>query len=115
MAAAGLRLSTLNLTNAYVNMSLTLLSAASNNVNSTGYLTQVTNPNSFSVQGTVSPEGQSFVILAYSAYNQWAAQGSPGNTGPGLGATSRAEKVGASLFAVGSGLLGSLLWWSVVV
>jgi rhamnogalacturonyl hydrolase YesR len=78
MAAGGLRLSTLNLTNDYVNMSLTLLSGVSKKVNDTGYVTQVTDPYTFSKQGTESPEAQSFVILAYSAYNEWVAQGSNG-------------------------------------
>ncbi|WOO81514.1 Unsaturated rhamnogalacturonyl hydrolase YesR [Vanrija pseudolonga] len=80
-AAAGLRFSTLKVTNSYVNFSLTLLKAVSHNVNSTGYVTQVTDPLKFTVEGTESPEAQSFVILAYAAYKDWDKMGKPGNTG----------------------------------
>ncbi|RSH91425.1 hypothetical protein EHS25_009724 [Saitozyma podzolica] len=58
MAATGLRLSTLNITNNYVPAALTLLSGVSDKVNSTGYLTQVVNPNSFGAQGTESPKAR---------------------------------------------------------
>ncbi|ORY31626.1 hypothetical protein BCR39DRAFT_525995 [Naematelia encephala] len=78
MAASGIRLSTLNLTNDYINQSLTLLSAVSSKVNSSGYVTQVVNPTDFSTQGTQSPEAQSFLVMAYSAYDQWDKQGRPG-------------------------------------
>lgn len=79
MAAAGLRFSTMNITNDYVDMSLKLLAGASRNVNSTGYLNNVTNPLKFVSEGNQSPEGQSFLLLAYAAYNDWNAMGKPGN------------------------------------
>lgn len=78
MASGGLRLSTLNLTNDYVNMSLTMLAGVSKKVNGSGYVTQVTDPYTFSKEGQQSPEAQSFVLLAYAAYKQWVAQGSQG-------------------------------------
>ena len=71
-------MATLNLTNTYVTSSLTLLSAVSEKVNSTGYLTQVVDPNDFTQQGSQSPEGQSFVVLAYAAYDEWDKMGRPG-------------------------------------
>ncbi|KAL1410843.1 hypothetical protein Q8F55_001786 [Vanrija albida] len=79
-AAAGLRFSTLKVTNAYVNFSLTLLSSVSHNVNSSGYVTKVTDPLKFTIEGSESPEAQSFVILAYAAYKDWDKMGKPGNT-----------------------------------
>lgn len=78
IAATGLRMSTLNLTNDYVEPSLQMLAAASRNVNDEGYLTHVTNPQLFKVEGENSPEGQTFMILAYSAYKDWVAQGKQG-------------------------------------
>lgn len=78
IAATGLRMSTLGLTNDYVNPSLQMLSAASKNVNETGYLTHVTNPMLFKVEGDSSPEGQTFIILAYAAYKDWVSQGKQG-------------------------------------
>ena len=75
------RLSTLNLTNAHLTFALDLLSAVSSKVNSSGYLTQVVNPQSFPDQGTESPEGQSFVVMAYAAYNDWVKMGQPGDQG----------------------------------
>ncbi|EJT45607.1 hypothetical protein A1Q1_05944 [Trichosporon asahii var. asahii CBS 2479] len=78
IAATGLRMSTLNLTDDYVPTSLQMLAAASKNVNETGYLTHVTNPMLFKVEGSSSPEGQTFIILAYSAYKDWIAQGKKG-------------------------------------
>lgn len=78
IAATGLRMSTLNLTNDYVTPSLQMLAAASKNVNETGYLTHVTNPMLFKVEGDSSPEGQTFIILAYAAYKDWVAQGKQG-------------------------------------
>jgi hypothetical protein len=81
MAAAGLRFSTMNITNDYVDMSLKMLAGASRNVNSTGYVGQVVNPITFDRVDTQSPEGQSFIILAYAAYNDWDKAGKPGNPG----------------------------------
>ena len=74
-------------------MSTTLLSAVSSRVNSTGYLTQVVDPDDFVQLGTQSPEGQSFVLLAYAAYNQWVALGRQGEKGSHpLGQSSTAER-----------------------
>lgn len=71
-------MATLSLSTSYLNTSLTLLSAVSSKVNSTGYLTSVVDPENFAQQGSQSPEGQSFVVLAYAAYNDWVAMGKPG-------------------------------------
>ena len=74
-------------------MSTTLLSAVSSRVNSTGYLTQVVDPDDFINMGSQSPEGQSFVILAYAAYNEWVALGRQGEKGSNpLGPSSTAER-----------------------
>lgn len=80
MASAGFRMSTLNLTNDHVDLASGMLAGASRNVNSTGYITNVTDPYKFSEPGTYSPEGNSFVLLAYAAYNEWDKMGQPGNT-----------------------------------
>ncbi|WWC91904.1 uncharacterized protein L201_006853 [Kwoniella dendrophila CBS 6074] len=80
IAATGLRLSTLNITDKYVPDSLKILAGVSSYVNSTGYLTQVVNPYDFSKQGTYSPEGQSFVVMGYAAYKEWDSLGRKGST-----------------------------------
>ncbi|XAO22078.1 hypothetical protein I312_100843 [Cryptococcus bacillisporus CA1280] len=91
MSHVGLRLSTLGITNDYVDMALGLLSAASSYVNSTGYLTQVVNPLDFSEQGEESPEGQSFLVMAYAAHKDWNNAGRAGHTNnDGLGSKSGA-------------------------
>lgn len=94
-------------------MGIQLLSAVSSRVNSTGYVGDVVNPFDFSSQGAESSEAQSFVIMAYAAYDEWTALGRPGNTGGDnpLGGDSAAPRnfgVGALLGAVG--LVGSLFW-----
>jgi hypothetical protein len=71
----------MNLTDDYVNFATNLLSASSSHVNSSGYLTQVVNPLDFTSQGTQSPEGQSFIVMAYAAYNDWDNAGQSGNNG----------------------------------
>ncbi|KAK8853391.1 hypothetical protein IAR55_004095 [Kwoniella newhampshirensis] len=113
-AATGLRLSTLNITNNYVNTSLNMLSALSTHVNSTGYLTQVVNPNDFTKQGDHSPEGQSFVVMAYAAYKEWDALGRAGAPGGGggdplgqsSGARMRVVSVGMGLVLAFAGIIG---------
>ncbi|GMK56851.1 hypothetical protein CspeluHIS016_0306910 [Cutaneotrichosporon spelunceum] len=95
MASAGLRMSTLNLTNDHVDAATRMLAGASRNVNSTGYLTNVTDPYSFYKPGTYSPEGNAFVILGYAAYKDWEKMGKPGNT-RGKDPLSGAARVGAS-------------------
>ncbi|WVQ66675.1 uncharacterized protein L199_004863 [Kwoniella botswanensis] len=113
------RLSTLNITDTYVPDSLKLLAAVSSYVNSTGYLTQVVNPYDFSKQGTVSPEGQSFVVMAYAAYKEWDSLGRRGSTSGNddpLGSSSSANKVtSGSIPALFGGLLASILGvWSMI-
>lgn len=76
-----------------------MLAAVSRSVNSTGHLTQVTDPYSFSVQGDYSPEGQSFVVMAYAAYQDWEAQGSEGANGETLEAGDKEN--GAGKLALG--------------
>jgi hypothetical protein len=100
-----------NLTNDYVPMGLKMLAAVSRQINSTGHLGQVTDPYSFSVQGDYSPEGQSFVVMAYAAHNDWEAQGSEGANGEtlevgdkGNGAGRLAWSAGLVLMAVAGGL-----------
>jgi hypothetical protein len=88
-----------NLTNDYVPMGLKMLAAVSRSINSTGHLTQVTDPYSFSVQGDYSPEGQSFVVMAYAAYQDWEAQGSEGANGETLEAGDKEN--GAGKLALG--------------
>lgn len=91
LSSALSRLSTLGITNDYVDMALGLLSAASSYVNSTGYLTQVVNPLDFSEQGEESPEGQSFLVMAYAAHKDWNNAGRAGHTNnDGLGSKSGA-------------------------
>ncbi|EIW72178.1 hypothetical protein M231_01851 [Tremella mesenterica] len=80
IAAVALRMSTMGLTNQYASQGIQLLSAVSAKVNSSGYLTQVVNPYDWSQTATQSPEGQSFVIMAYSAYNEWISQGQQGDS-----------------------------------
>ena len=75
-------------------MSLDLLAAVSSKVNSSGYLTSVVDPYSFGQNATQSPEGQSFVILAYSAYSAWTGKGQPGNSSSDpLGKDSGADRM----------------------
>ncbi|WVQ84742.1 hypothetical protein IAT38_006899 [Cryptococcus sp. DSM 104549] len=114
MASVGLRLSTLNITSSHVTSSLSLLSAASSYVNSTGYLTQVVNPLDFTKQGTESPEGQSFLILGYAAHKDWDAAGRQGHTeDDGLGKNSQAGRsvggVWGGVLAVTAGVAGLLV------
>lgn len=105
-------MSTLNRTNDYVPMGLRMLSGVGRNINSTGHLTQVTDPYSFSVEGDYSPEGQSFVVMAYAAYNEWDTEGRGGADGGDLeDGTGRLGGV-ASMLVLGLvvGLLGSGGW-----
>ncbi|WVW86366.1 hypothetical protein I302_108410 [Kwoniella bestiolae CBS 10118] len=116
MAATGIRLSTLGITDTYVPNSLKLLAAVSSYINSTGYLTQVVNPYDFSKQGTYSPEGQSFVVMAYAAYKEWDSLGRKGSTSgkdDPLGSSSSAFKVAvpAVMGLVVSTVLGV---WSMI-
>jgi len=113
MASAGFRFSTMNITNEYVDMSLTMLAGASSNVNSTGYLNKVTDPMAFVSEGTYSPEGQSFIILAYAAYNDWDAAGKPGNThdkSDPLSGNSAAPRVFSAAAPILAALAGSLAY-----
>ena len=100
------RMSTLGLSNNYVNMSTTLLAAVSAKVNSTGYVTQVTDPYSFTTQGTESPEAQSFVVMAYAAFNAWNASGRPG--GPSGDGDPLGKYSGAPRLSVPVGLAVAL-------
>ncbi|WVQ75720.1 hypothetical protein IAR50_005350 [Cryptococcus sp. DSM 104548] len=107
-AAVGLRLQTLNITSSHVNTSLTLLSSASSYINSTGYLTQTVNPLDFTHQAEDegSPEGQSFVVMAYAAHEEWDNMGMGGHGGDdGLGSESKAE-LGVGLSVAGLVALG---------
>lgn len=99
-------------TNDYVPMGLRLLAAVSRKVNDTGHLTQVTDPYSFSVQGDYSPEGQSFVVMAYSAYQEWDAAGREGADGEDLedGAARLGGMMGLLAAGLVIGLLGSGGW-----
>lgn len=105
-------MSTMNLTNSYVPMGLRLLAAVSRNVNETGHLGQVTDPYSFSRQGDYSPEGQSFVVMAYSAYDEWDAAGRQGADGEDLedGAARLAGVTALLVLGVVVGLVGSGGW-----
>lgn len=111
LSAAGLRMSTMNLTNEYVDMSTTLLGAVSKQVNETGFLKNVTDPYSFSKPGNYSGEGQSFVLMAYAAFRDWEAMGKPGNSrgddplGGKSGALRCAPAVGALVLALGAYLV----------
>jgi hypothetical protein len=102
-----------NISTDYIPMGLRMLAAVSRQVNSTGHLGQVTDPYSFSVQGDYSPEGQSFVVMAYAAYQEWDAQGRDGANGEGLtaGDDSGAQRLAgawAGAFAV-LAVMGGLL------
>jgi hypothetical protein len=109
------RLSTLNLTNTHVSFGISLLSSVSSKVNSTGFVTQVVNPYDFGVQGAESAEAQSFIIMAYAAYDQWDKQGRPGNVsdsnplGKDSGAGRNVGSVGMGLI-VGVTVLGMMGW-----
>lgn len=110
MASAGFRMSTLSLTNDHVEMAAEMLAGASRNVNATGYLTNVTDPLAFRTAGTYSPEGQSFVLLAYAAYNEWDKMGKPGNTrGDDPLAESAARAAAAASAAMVFGAVGVAL------
>ncbi|WRT70037.1 uncharacterized protein IL334_007031 [Kwoniella shivajii] len=117
MASTGLRLSTLNITDNYVPNSLKLLAAVSSYINSTGYLTQVVNPYDFTKEGTYSPEGQSFVVMAYAAYKEWDSLGRKGsNAGKDdpLGSSSSALKQFA-LPGISAGLISAVLGiWAMI-
>lgn len=108
-------MSTLNLTNNYVPMGINMLSAVSAKVNSSGYVTQVVDPYDWSRQGGDSAEAQSFVMMAYAAYNEWDAQGRPGNQAGEnpLGDESGAGRLVASGMAVVLGVAG-VLGWSLI-
>lgn len=94
MASTAFRLSTMNVTDQWVNMGSSLLSGASNHVNSTGHLNNVVNPLAFDKEADESPEGQSFIILGYAAYKQWDQRGAPGKnvSGDPLGPASAAYR-----------------------
>jgi len=100
-------MSTMNLTNDYIPMGLKLLAAVSRQVNETGHLGQVTDPYSFSVEGDYSPEGQSFVVMAYAAYNDWDVAGRGGANGETLEAGDNESGNGAGRVG-GLGLAGVL-------
>lgn len=111
LAAAGLRMSTMNLTNDYVDLSNGMLAAVGANVNSTGFLNNVTDPYSFAKPGNYSGEGQSFILMAYAAHNDWVAMGRPGN-GRGedpLAKTNAGMKTGVAGGAALAGLLAFVL------
>ncbi len=108
-------MSTLNLTNSYVNISTTLLSAVSTKVNSAGYLNQVVDPNDFSSQGAQSPEGQSFVVLAYAAYNEWDAMGRPGESGSSKSPLGKNSEAGRAVVCGIGGVVAVLAGVGVVV
>ena len=105
-------MSTMNVTNDYVPFGLRLLAAVSRNVNETGHLGQVTDPYSFSVEGDYSPEGQSFVVMAYAAYNEWDAAGRGGADGEDLedGAGRLAGVTGVLALSLIVGLLATGGW-----
>jgi rhamnogalacturonyl hydrolase YesR len=109
ISAAAFRLSTLNITNDFVPMAISLLSAVSSQVNSTGYVNQVTDPYSFSRQGDMSPEAQSFVVLAYEAYKDWETAGKQGAGGKDLGKDSSAAKLGAGWLGLTGMVVGGLI------
>ncbi|WVR09593.1 hypothetical protein IAU60_006664 [Kwoniella sp. DSM 27419] len=117
-AATGFRLSTLGITDGHVMNSIKLLTAVSSHVNSTGYLGQVVNPFDFGKQGTVSSEGQSFVVMAYAAYKEWDSLGRKGydSKDDPLGKYSAASQL-AGVPGVATVLCGALLvamGWTVL-
>lgn len=62
------------------------------------WLTPVVDPYNWAAQGGSSPEGQAFIVELYAAYQDWAAQGSPGVNAalrPGVGARWSAAVAGA--------------------
>jgi len=107
------RMANEDVSNDYIPMGLRMLAAVSRQVNSTGHLGQVTDPYSFSVQGEYSPEGQSFVVMAYAAYQDWDAAGREGANGESLetGDGNGAQRLGGvwagmtAVLAVMGGLL----------
>lgn len=102
----------MGVTNDYVPMGLRLLAAVSRNVNETGHLGQVTDPYSFSRQGEYSPEGQTFVVMAYAAYNDWDDAGRNGAGDESLedGAARLAGVTALLVTGLFVGLLGSGGW-----
>ena len=103
-----------NITSSYVPLSLSLLSAVSDRVNSSGHLQEVVNPLDWSKAGYDSPEGQAFVLMAYSAWGEWDWRGRDGSPdgGDGLGRITEGaagRRVGVPLgrgAGLGMGLLG---------
>lgn len=95
------RLSLENITSTYVPLSLSLLSAVSARVNTTGHLQQVVNPLDWSVAGRDSPEGQAFVLMAYSAWGEWDWRGRDGSRD---GSDGLGRVTGGEGRAVGMGL-----------
>ena len=64
-----------------------------------GYLRPVVNPNSFSIQGNVSAEGQAFIIELQAAWRDWVLDGSKcanGSCGLSKGSTT-SQKGSATL------------------
>lgn len=108
----------MNLTNDYIPMGLKLLAAVSRQVNETGHLGQVTDPYSFSREGDYSPEGQSFVVMAYAAYNDWDAAGRGGADGESLqvGDNGAARLGGMGLVGTAAILFGLAVTgsWSMI-
>lgn len=47
-------------------------------ITSDGWLTPVVNPDSYTFQGSNSPEGQAFVLQLHSAWRDWVEDGSKG-------------------------------------
>lgn len=114
IAYAGYRLSTLNLTSSYTNMSSILLGATSAHVNSSGFLTDAVDPLNWSKQGSESPEGQSFMVMAYAAYDAWVSQGQQGDAEKNpleQSAAGRTAAVSAGV-ALGLAALGAV-WTSL--
>ena len=73
-----------------------------------GYLRPVVNPNSFSVQGNVSAEGQAFIIELQSAWRDWVLDGAKGANG----ASATFSKGPALWTAAGAGV--ALAVWFIL-
>lgn len=79
---------------------------------SNGWLTPVVNPNSFTVEGSQSPEAQAFSIQMYAAWKDWVDAGAVGANGvaPSVSKLSTRWTLGIASFAsaITSGIFGGV-------
>lgn len=87
------------------NTSFSTALANMNHFTPDGYLRPVVNPNSFSIQGDVSAEGQAFIIELQAAWRDWVSDGSKCASGScGLSKGSTASPKSSATLSKGTAL-----------